>query len=154
MFQIHALSADPFHRLFDLSDQELKAVGARRERVDAKPGTPCRVSLTDAEIGETVILLNYVHQPGDSPFRSSHAIYVRQGVPQAQPAVDEIPDCLGSRLLSIRGFNEVHDMVAADVVEGTELRGALEQTFSDPAVDYVHLHNAKPGCFAAWATRA
>ena len=65
----------------------------RRQTVASHPGTPCRVSLVDAAVGETVLLLPYEHQaaPG-SPYRSSGAIFVRQGAEQAQPGVNEVPD--------------------------------------------------------------
>ncbi len=78
MFQIQALPAAPFTPLFELPEDELAARGAVRRVADAKPGFPCRVSLADAEPGETVILAHYEHQPADSPFRASHAVYVRK----------------------------------------------------------------------------
>lgn len=153
-FQIHALPAEPFRQLFSLSDAELRARNARRARVTSKPGFPCRVSLQDAEVGETVILLHYEHQPESSPYRASHAIYVREGVEQAVPAPGEIPEMLRSRLLSVRAFDADHLMVDADVVEGTRLEEMIERQLRDARVEYLHVHNAKPGCYAARVTRA
>jgi hypothetical protein len=40
-------------------------------------------------------------------------------------------------------------LVAADVVDGRELEGALECLLL--AAAYVHIHFAKPGCYAARA---
>ncbi len=76
-FQLHALSPARFAPLFDLTDKELMNAQATRMVVDTRPGFPCRVSLADAEIGETVILVNFQHQPADSPFQAAHAILVR-----------------------------------------------------------------------------
>jgi uncharacterized protein YbaR (Trm112 family) len=121
---------------------------------DAKPGYPCRISLVDAEVGEAVILVNFEHQPGESPYQASHAIFVREQAEQAFPTVDEVPDVLATRLISIRAFNKRHYMIAADVVDGVLLAEAIPAMLDDPAVDYLHLHNAKPGCFAARVTRA
>jgi hypothetical protein len=45
-------------------------------------------------------------------------------------------------------------MVAADVIEGSRLREWIEATFSSGAVDFIDVHNAKPGCFAARVRRA
>jgi len=154
MFQLHALPAEPFRHLFDLSDAELERAGAQRALVDAKPGYPCRISLADAEVGETVILVNHVHQPAETPFHSSHAIFVREGVEQARPEVGEIPEFLRSRLLSVRAFSDADQMVDGVVVEGTEIDAAIERLFDDPDVEYLHLHNAQLGCYAARATRA
>lgn len=152
-FQIHALPEDAFADVFALSDQDLAVAGAKRMTVSESPGKPCRVSLSDAQIGETVILLNYEHQPGHSPYRSRHAIYVREGASQAKPAIGEVPDMIASRLISLRGFDAAHMMIEAEVVDGGEIADALRATFENDAVSYVHLHIAKPGCFAARVTR-
>ena len=85
-FQIHALPDTLFRDLFSLTDAELEKRHAKRILVDEAPGYPCRVSLADAQVGETVLLLNYEHQANDTPYRSAHAIFVREGVSQAMPA--------------------------------------------------------------------
>ncbi|MDH3493962.1 MAG: DUF1203 domain-containing protein [Acidobacteriota bacterium] len=153
-FQIHALAFEPFQTLFSMTDEELADRRAKRMIVDSKPGFPCRVSLDDAEIGETVILTNFEHLPSKSPYRSSHAIFVREHAKRAFPAIGEIPESLTSRLISVRAFDNNHEMVEADVVEGEQLFNVIPAIFKDPEVDYLHLHNAKPGCFAASVTRA
>lgn len=153
-FQINALPIEPFAPLFQLSDVELAARRMRRISVTEKPGTPCRVSLVDAEAGETVLLLNHEHQPADSPYRASHAIFVRERAVRAVPEVNTVPEVFARRLLSLRLFDDQHMMIGADVIEGCELKSALAAAFDNRAVAYVHIHNAKPGCFAASATRA
>jgi len=153
-FQIHALSPVQFEPLFAMSQRELAQVRATRMVVDAKPGYPCRVSLADAEIGETVILANFMHQSGESPYQATHAIFVRENAKQAFPEVGAIPESLETRLISIRAFDEKHLMVNADVVEGSHLSVSIPLMLQDPKVSYLHLHNAKPGCYAARVTRA
>ena len=148
-FQIHALPADPFAHLPQFSDAELAAQNIHKCVVDANPGYPCRVSLQDAEIGETVFLLHHCHHDEATPYRASHAIFVREGAIQAWPGVGEVPQSLALRLISIRAFDEAHDMVAADVVDGADLAAAIPDMLSREGVAYLHLHNAKPGCFAA-----
>lgn len=152
-FQIQALPETLFSKLFSLTDAELESRHAKRVLVGETPGFPCRVSLADAQIGETVLLLNYEHQPNDTPYRATHAIFVREGVSQATPAPGEVPDALASRLLSVRGFNRAHDMIDADVVNGTAVAERIDRLFENPDIDYIHLHNARPGCFAASVTR-
>ena len=153
-FQIHALAAEPFAKYFSYTNEQLAACGAQLHTVTESPGTPCRVSLADAQVGETVVLLNYEHQPYNTPYRATHAIFVRQGGGQAMPATNDVPDVLSSRLLSIRGFDETHNMRVADVVDGVELGAALDEMFGTQDVAYIHIHNAKQGCYAAHATRA
>lgn len=153
-FQIHALAAEPFAALFSLSEEELRRRNIHRSVVGESPGTPCRVSLADADVGETVILLNHAHQPAQSPYKASHAIFVRQGAAQARPAVGTVPEVIRTRLISLRLFDADHMMIDADVVDGSDIAAAISVAFENAEVTYAHLHYAKPGCFAASVTRA
>lgn len=153
MFQIHALDPAPFAPLFDLGDAELAARRARRVTATSNPGFPCRVSLEDAEIGEEALLFNFEHQGAHSPFRASHAIYVRRGAVQARPAPGGVPAMMTKRVMSLRAFDERHEIAAGELASGPDLAPALETLLAAPGVAYVHLHFAKYGCYAARATR-
>jgi len=151
-FRITGLPAEPFTHLFSLSDEELAARGAVRLIADEKPGYPCRVSLTDAESGQHLVLTHYEHHPVASPFRSSYAIYVREGE-TTYDEIDAVPEQLRSRLLSVRAFDEKAMLVGADVVDGGELEDAIARLFVDGRTAYLHVHFAKPGCYAARVDR-
>jgi hypothetical protein len=153
-FRITGLSPEPFRHLFGLPDAELQRHGAQRCHVDQPGGFPDRIELRDCAPGETVLLLNYMHQPADTPYRASHAIFVREGATAAYDAYDAIPLPLQARLISLRAFDVTHAMVDADVVEGTGLVPAIERFFADQDVAYLHAHYAKRGCFAARIDRA
>ena len=153
-FRIRGLDPAPFLPLFALGDAELEERGARRMVADSKPGFPCRVTLEDAEPGERLILVNYEHQPADTPYRASHAIFVRESAREAYDRVGEVPPVLRPRLLSLRAFDLDHMMVDAGVVEGREVEGLIERLFGRPDTAYVHAHNAGRGCFAARIDRA
>jgi hypothetical protein len=45
-------------------------------------------------------------------------------------------------------------LVNADLVDGRELEGKIEQLFAEPRIAYLQLHFAKPGCYAARVERA
>lgn len=153
-FQIYPLQGAGFTHLFDLTDVELATRQARREVVASHPGTPCRVSMQDAAVGETVILFNYEHQPENSPYRACHAVFIRQNAEQASFDVNEVPDVIRARLISLRYFDHSHMMIDADVVSGEAVAKELTAAFDNDEIAYVHIHNAKPGCFAASARRA
>ncbi|HEY1724419.1 MAG TPA: DUF1203 domain-containing protein [Steroidobacteraceae bacterium] len=153
-FRVSGLAVGQFAPLFGLPEEALSARGVVRRIADCTPGFPCRISLRDADVGESVLLLNYEHLPVHSPYRSSHAIFVREFAIEATPAINEIPPVLHKRLLSARGFDDAGMMIEADVVEGSRLRLILDRLFDDARIRYVHLHNAKPGCFAARVDRA
>lgn len=151
-FRISGLPAEPFADLFALSDEALAERQAVRVIADSDSGFPCRISLTDAKRGQTLLLVNYEHQSADSPYRSNYAIYVREGEEQFD-RIDEVPDQLRRRLLSVRGFDRRGMLLDADVAQGTELESLIERLFANEAVAYLHVHNARPGCYAARVDR-
>ena len=151
-FRITGLSPEPFRPLFSMTDRELAAHQAVRRVAETRPGYPCRVSLTDAAPGQEVILVHHEHHAVASPYRASHAIYVRAGETQFD-AVDEIPEQLRLRLLSVRAFDRDGMMVGADVVDGAQLEDAIGRLFADARAAYLHVHYAKPGCYAARVDR-
>ena len=153
-FQIKPLNAQRFAHLFDLTDAELAEQQACRQVVATSPGTPCRVSMQAAAVGETVILFNYVHQPEDSPYQASHAIFVRQGARQAELAINEVPEVIRCRLVSLRLFDRNHMMIDADVMPGDVVGAAIAAAIDKADLAYAHIHNAKPGWFAASVHRA
>ena len=153
-FMIRGLDPEPFADLYGLSDEALTERGVVRMGVDETPGFPCRISLEDAAVGETVLLLNHEHLPVASPYRQAHAIFVREGARKAGHFANEVPSQLAIRTLSVRAYDADGMMTDADLVEGYDLAVAIERFFADPSVAYLHAHNAKRGCFAARIDRA
>jgi hypothetical protein len=153
-FRFTGLSPEQFTPLFALSDSELAARGMRRMVADARPGFPCRVSLEDAQVGERLILLPFVHQPAHSPYKASGPIFVREDARKAFDHADEIPPVLTGRLLSLRAYDADDQIVEADVVEGATVKAAIERFFARDDVRYIHVHNAKRGCYSCRVDRA
>ena len=153
-FRVVALPIENFRPLFALSDEELRAQLARRVVVDEKPGFPCRVSLVDGDPGESVLLLPFVHHDVDTPYRASGPIYVREAAITARPDVNTIPSMLRARPQSVRAYDATGMLVASDVVEGPALEARIREYFGDANVRYLHLHNARPGCFNCRVERA
>jgi len=152
-FRVLGLSPEQFRPLFALPDARLHLLGARRVVAD-DPRMPCRVSIEHAALGEELLLLNFEHQPANTPYRATHAIYVRKIAGQAFDAVDIVPDVLGSRLLSVRAFDATHMMIDAEVCEGTQAAEMFERFLDNPRTTYLHVHNARRGCYAARVERA
>jgi hypothetical protein len=146
-FRCVALPYEPFSAFFAMSDEELENHGGRRMAVDQNPGTPCRVSLCDATVGEQVILVPFKHHDVDSPFQASGPLFVRQDAPEARYAINEIPPMLHQRLLSVRSYDARGMMIDADVIAGNEVDPAIRRLFANPESAYLHLHNAGLGCF-------
>lgn len=152
-FQISALDVDQFSHLFGQDREALAKQGVQRVLVDNSPGFPCRVSLQDAEVGESVLLMNYEHQAVLTPYRSSHAIFVREWASQSMPSRNDVPEMLRHRLLSVRAFETSGMMIDADVADGENLEPLIERMFENESTGYLHIHNAKPGCYVALVER-
>lgn len=152
-FQLSGLPEQPFVPLFEHSDQRLSELGVRRVIADSKPGYPCRVSLADAEIGDELLLLSFAHLASSSPYRASGPVYVRRGARRCVLPPGEVPEYVRLRLISIRAYDQADLMIAADVCEGDQVRGRIERCFDDPAVAYLHLHNARRGCYSCRVDR-
>lgn len=152
-YRVIGLDPGRFRDLHFLSDTALEEQGARRMRIDAQHAAPCRISLEDAEPGESVLLLNFAHQPSSTPYRQQGPIFVRE-TNQRFDAVNVIPSALARRTLSLRGFDAEDMMIEADLVEGAAAGALIERFFANSAVAYIHAHYARRGCFAALVERA
>lgn len=151
---VQGLDPGQFAPLYGLTEAELAAAGAQRFVVDAKPGFPDRIELRDLDIGETAILINYEHQPADTPYRSRHAIFVREGAMAAATLHDALPEVMRIRPISLRAFDAAGNMRDADLAQGDALEPLIERFLADPAVAYLHAHYAKRGCYAGRIIRA
>jgi hypothetical protein len=153
-FRITGLPAEKFEHLFALSDEALTVHNAvRRIADDRGPGYPCRVSLSDAKPGDELILVNYEHLPVASPYRMRFAIYVRKG-DKTYDRIGEIPEQLRARMLAVRSFDAKGMMRGAVLADGRELEDTIGKLFTDPRAEYLHVHFAAPGCYAARVDRA
>jgi hypothetical protein len=153
-FRIQGLSAEPFLPLYGLSDAALHQRGVTRHIASASPGFPDRIELRDAEPGESLLLLNYLHQPADTPYRASHAIFVREGAQHAFDAVDHVPAVMHRRVISLRAFDAGHLMIGAELATGDAIAPAIQRLLDTPAVTYLQAHYALRGCYAARVERA
>jgi hypothetical protein len=152
-FRISGLPIAPFSALLELDAAALRARGIVELRVEEPDTWPCRVSLEDALPGEQVLLLNYQHQPAASPYAASGPIVVRREAKATCSAVNEVPAQQRRRLLSVRAYDGRGWIVDADVTPGMELEQLIERFFADPAVEYLHVHNARRGCYACRVDR-
>jgi hypothetical protein len=153
-FQLIGLLPEQFAHLFSLSDAQLASQGILRVTADSNPGFPCRISLQDAEPGQELLLLPYEHQPACSPYRAAGPIYVRAGSQPSALPPGEIPPYVRRRQISVRAYDAHHMMVGAEVCSGDEVSTQIQRQFGNPQVSYIHLHNAKRGCFSCRVERA
>lgn len=153
-FQIVGIDHVPFQDLFDLTDEQLAQRAMKRYFAEEHPGFPCRISLEDAQVGEEMLLLSNAHQPATSPYRASGPIFIKRGVEQRKLSLGEVPSYVTKRLMSVRAYDSKDNIVEASVCDGIAVGDELTKYFRSSDVAYIHLHNAKRGCFSCQVNRA
>jgi hypothetical protein len=147
-YVVKGIDPAPYRHLFGLSDEQLAKQGVVRITV-TDPTFPCRVSLTDREIGESVLLLNHVSHDVANPYRASHAIFVTETEQEPGEYVDRVPPVFEPRVMSLRGFDANGMMEDAILTQPGEADAGIRKLFENPAIETIHAHNAGRGCFAA-----
>lgn len=153
-FRITGLDPAPFRPLYGLPEAELARHGAIRMTVDAHPGFPDRITMEDVPPGETVLLLNHTCMAKPSPYRASHAIFVREGAETAYDATGTVPEVMSRRQLSLRGYDADGMMLDAELATGDAIAEAITRIFENPQITEIHAHNAARGCYSGRITRA
>src|SRR6185437_14303383 len=153
-YRIRGIDPAPYRHLHALSDAELSQRGVIRMTVTEEPGFPCRVSLTDRKVGESMLLLNHVSHNVANPYRASHAIFVSEGAQDAAEFLDEIAPVFASRVLSLRGFDRAGMMIDAILTQQGEADAGIRKLFVSPNIETIHAHNATRGCFSAKIERS
>ena len=152
-YRISGLNPVDFRHLIGQSDAVLATHNAKRVTATSKPGYPCRVTLDDAEPGETLILLHHVSHDVATPYRSAYAIYVREQAETAAQLIDELPPVFEGRPLAFRAFDAKGDLRTARLAQPGEAEDAIHALVEDPTIAYLDAHNAAHGCFAARVER-
>jgi hypothetical protein len=153
-YRISGLDPADFKALRGADDETLAARNAVRVVADSKPGFPCRVTLDDAEPGESLILLHHVSHDVATPFRSAYAIYVREAASEAASFIDELPPVFANRPMAFRAFDAEGMLRNASLAAPGEADAAIRDLFAAPEIAYIDAHNAAHGCFAARVERS
>jgi Protein of unknown function (DUF1203) len=152
-YRIEPLSRDAFEPLFAMTDDELAEHNAVRVTANG-PGFPCRVSLADAQAGETLILINHTSHDVATPYRSTYAIYVRENAVEAKPLIDSTPPVFEGRPIALRGFDEGGMLRNAALAAPGTADSRIRDLFASPEIAYIHAHNAAHGCYSCRIVRS
>lgn len=153
-FRVRGLDPTDFSHLYGLSDAELRRHGVVRYVADVKPGFPDRIEMRDAEPGEQLLLMNFEHLRIESPYRSSHAIFVREGAERRYDEFDKVPEVMAHRPLSVRAFDAQGMMQDARLIDGTDAAETFESLLSIGTNEFLHVHNAIRGCYSGFVSRS
>ena len=75
---------------------------------------------------------------------------MRESATETYSKINQIPEVLRvpDRILSVRAYDERDMLVNAEVIESMEVDELIQRFFADASVDYLHVHNARPGCYS------
>jgi len=88
------------------------------------------------------------HQAARTPYAATGPIFVRCAAGATRVSINEVPAQQRRRLLSVRAYDATHTIVDAEVAPGTELEALIDRFLGDRNVSYLHVHNARRGCYA------
>jgi hypothetical protein len=129
--------------------QMLRGRGGISYVADSEHGYPCRQCLRDAEIGDELILVSHDPFDTDSPYRCASPVFLHRTPCAPHEPSSQLPEQLTSRRLSVRAFDDAAMMRDGDVIDGSSLDACIARMLADPAVAFLHVHNAGRGCLAA-----
>jgi len=132
---------------------DLIAAGAIRVTADQPDAYPCRITLEDAQPGESLLLLNHVSADVATPFRASHAIFIREQASAAPRHVDAVPTVVARRTTSLRGFDAAGMIRDAILAPPGEADAGIRRLLEKEEIVHVDIHTATWGCFLARAER-
>lgn len=139
------------------------ADGARREVAndtadhsvviaDSPQGYPCRHCLRWAQPGERMILFPYAAIPSGHPYSETGPIFVHADSCERYAATDEYPTEF-RKGRSIRAYDAQQNIIAAEVVNGSEPEAIIEKFLQKPETAFVHVRSASHGCYTMMVER-
>lgn len=149
-FVIQGLDPVQFEPLFS---KVAAGNGPTLDVVSDHPGWPCRISLDDAPLGSSILLVRYQHAQGQTAYAQSGPVFVTPDHRQAAVYRDQMPPALARRMLSLRAYDTVGAMIDAALLEGHLAPAEISRMFANPAIERIDAHYALRGCFAAHIRR-
>jgi hypothetical protein len=113
---------------------------------DSPQGYPCRHCLRWAQPGERMILFPYAAIPSGRPYSETGPIFVHADPCERYAATDEYPAEFRKGRV-IRAYDAQQNIIAAEVVNGSEPEAIIEKFFEKPETAFVHVRSASHGCY-------
>lgn len=121
--------------------------------VNPSRGNPCRFTLRQSPPGEELLMMSY------SPFKRAHPyaevgpIFIRRNGELGYDDLNRFPPEIDPTTRVFRCYNAAEEIVDARI--GTAQPEALiDELFSNPAVDCIHVRSLTYGCFTFKIERA
>jgi hypothetical protein len=107
---------------------------------------PCRHCLRWAQPGEQVVLFPYASIAPGRPYAESGPIFVHAASCERYQATDEFPAAF-RKGRAIRAYDRERNMIAGEIVNGTEPETVIEKLLENPETDFIQVRSAGRGCY-------
>lgn len=113
---------------------------------DSPGGYPCRHCLRWAQPGERLILFPFAAIPAGRPYSETGPIFVHEDPCERYGTTAKYPaDFREGRV--VRAYNAQHDMIAAEVPNGTGPEAVIERFLQNPDTAFIHVRSVSRGCY-------
>ena len=117
-------------------------------RTPADGPRPCRRCLRNAAVGDQLLLLPYNPFTLESPYAGEGPIFVHaDGCRPSELGPGEVCEQVTGRVLSVRAYDDDAMMRTAEVLDGESLAQRARALLGEGHA-FLHVHFARPGCFA------
>ncbi len=113
---------------------------------DSPAGFPCRHCLRWARPGERVILFPYAAIPPGHSYSESGPIFVHAEPCERYATTHEFPVEFGKGRV-FRAYNANHDMIDAELANGSEPEAVVEKLLQNPETAFVDARSVTRGCY-------
>ena len=115
-------------------------------RADSPNGFPCRHCLRWAQPGERLILFPFASIAPGCPYSESGPIFVHAESCERYRLTNEFPlEFRHGR--AIRAYDSEQNMIAAEVVNGSEPEAVIEKLLQNPETAFLQARSASHGCY-------
>ncbi len=120
---------------------------------DSPTGYPCRHCLRFAKPGDRLILFPYASIPAGHPYSETGPIFVHAEPCERYSATHEYPEDF-RKGRALRAYNANYDMIDAEVADGSEPEGIVEELLQNPETAFVDARSVTRGCYTFRIQRA
>jgi hypothetical protein len=115
-------------------------------KADSPTGYPCRHCLRWAQPGERMILFPFAAIAPGHPYSETGPIFVHAEPCRRYAATHEFPPEFRNGRV-VRAYDSTPNIIAAEVVNGTEPEAIIEKFLQNPETAFVHVRSASHGCY-------
>ena len=108
----------------------------------------CRHCLSDGNKEQQQILFSYMpFEKSLTPYAEVGPVFIHEDCQQYHDTSVFPPDLLTRKYLMVRGYSNEQRLIAGDLSEGHAVEKSIDQLFTNPAIDFIHINDGKTGCY-------